>query len=103
MKLTMDFQSAEDSGNSNMSLYVRNKNLFDIETSYQREDGYQGIEPGKDAVMIEDMEDLLTWGEDLDLGGLSDNLKKAHVPSMFTDSLDAFAGMDLESILWMMY
>lgn len=103
VKLSMDFKSDRDSGSCNMGVSLRDRDLVSVEMTYRKEKGYKGIDPGQDAVMVADMDDLLKWGEHFDIGGLTGKLKEADVPSEVTDSLEMFEDMDLESLLRMMY
>lgn len=103
MEFTLDFKSDNNSGSCDMSVFMRERHIMDIGMSYKREKGYQGPDPGKNAVAVKDMDDLKKWGRHFDLGGVTDALKEANVPSEVTDSMEMFDGMDLETIMDMMY
>lgn len=103
MEISMDFQSDRSSGNCNMGISLRDQNLVNMEISYKQEKGYKGVNPGKNVVMVDDMDDLIEWGESLNVGGFTSALKEADVPSEITDSLEYFEDMDMESLLRMMY
>ena len=103
IRLTMDFKSDKSSSKCSMGVFMDDKSIVDIVMSYKEEKGYKGPNPGKDAVVMEDMDDLSEWGKDFDLGGLTDALKEADVPSEITDTLDIFEDMDIEKIMQMMY
>ncbi len=103
MEISMDWQSDKSSSNCNMGISLRDQNLVNMEISYKQEKGYKGANPGKNVVMVDDMDDLMEWGESLDIGGLTSALKEADVPSEFTDSLEYFEDMDIDSLLRMMY
>ncbi|GEM_PF-6543927 len=103
IKLTMDFKSDKSSSKCSMGVLMDDKSIVDIVMSYKEEKGYKGPNPGKDAVVMEDMDDLSDWGKDFDLGGFTEALKKADVPSEITESLEIFDGMDIETIMEMMY
>lgn len=101
--VTTDFKSDKNSSKCNMGISMKDKSLFEVAISYSEEKGYKGANPGNDAVMIEDEDDLIKWGKDFNLSRLTDALKKANVPSEVTDSLEMFEDMDIETIMDMMY
>lgn len=101
--VTTDFKSDKNSSKCNIGVSMKDKNLVDIMISYSKEKGYKGADPGSDAVMIDDEDDLIKWGKDFNLNGLTDALKEANVPSEVTDSLEMFEDMDIETIMDMMY
>lgn len=103
VEISMDFKSDKTSSNCNMGISLRDQNLVNLEMSYQQEKGYKGADPGKNVVMVEDMDDLIEWGETLDVSELTSALKEADVPSEITDSLEYFEDIDIESLLRMMY
>lgn len=103
IRLTMDFKSDSNSSKCNMGVSMDDKSIVDIVMSYKEEKGYTGPDPGKDAVVINDEDDLSEWGKDFDLGGFTEALKKADVPSEVTETLEIFDGMDIDTIMEMMY
>lgn len=104
MELSMDFKSDEDSRTCGINVSMRGKDIVDIKMSYcPDEKGNAGMNPGNNAVMIEDENDVVEWGRDLELRGLADSLKAANVPSEVTDALDFVADMDMDTLLKMAY
>lgn len=102
MELSMDFESDKNSGSCKMGVSVRDKALAHVDISYKKEKGYKGKDPGKNVVMIEDVDDLAEWGRDFDLSGLTSSLKTAGVPSEITDSLEMYEDVDMESVIRML-
>lgn len=100
MELSMDFQSDEDSRTCGINVSMRGRDIVDIRMSYSwDEKGNAGVNPGNNAVMIEDEDDMAEWGRELQLRGLADSLKAANAPSEVTDVLDFAADMDMDTLL----
>lgn len=104
MELTLDCKTGEDSFDCNIGVSLRDKKLVDLVTSYKNAKGSSVVIPGNsDVVMIDDVDDLAEWLSTMELSGLSSSLKKADVPSEVTEALDELDGMDLGSLLRMMW
>lgn len=108
LKLSADFDSRKHSHACRLGVTYDDQDLGNISLAVKTGSG-SGIstpDRGK-AVMIEEGEDLIEWTESIDAGKLFSSMKKAGLPSEYTDMLeeafDDVKDADYSTLISMMY